>query len=176
MFRRRLRSGRSGRAMRWSKETTLVAAEQTINAGATGNFVAIPSIAGQGVRKVRSISVKINSNFSYPMPIALVFVPAGTVPNAMGSGSICVFPGTYPDQTDPNTPPTTGNLSSMYEPNQNVLAVSQVPANASETLTLYYSGTREIGSGDAIACVYKNFTKAAMTGQMLITVTYLIGY
>ena len=152
--------------MRWAKETTLVAQPLTVAAGGTGNFVAVPSIPGQGNRKVRGISVKITSTFSMPMPIALVFVPSGTVPQAIGTGSVMSFEGQG----------TTGQLSSLYEPNQNVLAVGQIPANSVETLTLFYSGTRNLGSGDSICCVYKNFGTAGNTGNILITVSYLIGY
>ena len=164
MYRRRRIT--RGRAMRWAKETTLVAKTQSIAAGSTANFVAVPSIPGQGNRKVRGISLKITSTFSTPMPIALVFVPSGTVPSAIGSGSVMTFTG----QT------TTGELSSLYEPNQNVLAVGQIPANSTETLTLFYSGTRNIGSGDSICAVYKNFGETANDGNILITVSYLIGY
>ena len=152
--------------MRWAKETTLVAQPLTVASGGTGNFVAVPSIPGQGNRKVRGISVKITSTFKWPMPIALVFVPSGTVPQAIGTGSVLSFDGQTVD----------GELSSLYEPNQNVLAVGQIPANSSETLTLYYSGTRNLGSGDSICCVYKNFSSSGNTGDILITVSYLIGY
>lgn len=165
MYSRRRRIAR-GRAMRWAKETTLVAQPLTVAAGGTGNFVAVPSIPGQGNRKVRGITVKINSTFKWPMPIALVFVPSGTVPQNMGTGTVLSYTGSELD----------GELSSLYEPNQNVLAVGQIPANSTETLTLYYSGTRNLGSGDAIACVYKNFSSSGNTGDILITVSYLIGY
>lgn len=165
MYSRRRRITR-GRAMRWAKETTLVAKQQSINSGQTANFVAVPSIPGQGNRKVRGISLKITSTFRTPMPIALVFVPSGTTPSEIGSGSVLAFEGVS----------TSGELSSLYEPNQNVLAVGQIPANSSETLTLFYSGTRNIGSGDSVCAVYKNFGSDANTGNILITVSYLIGY
>ena len=165
MYSRRRRVTR-GRTMRWAKETTLVAQPLTVAPGGTGNFVAVPSIPGQGNRKVRGISVKINSTFKWPMPIALVFVPSGTVPQKIGTGTVMTFAGEGVE----------GDLSSLYEPNQNVLAVGQIPANSTETLTLFYSGTRNLGSGDAICCVYKNFSSTGNTGDILITVSYLIGY
>lgn len=164
MYRRRRIT--RGRTMRWAKETTLIAKSQNIPTGSTANFVAVPSIPGQGNRKVRGISLKITSTFTTPMPIALVFVPSGTVPSSIGSGSVLSFAGQE----------TQGELSSLYEPNQNVLAVGQIPANSSETLSLFYSGTRNIGSGDSICAVYKNFGTAANNGDILITVSYLIGY
>lgn len=164
MYRRRRIT--RGRAMRWAKETTLVAKSQTIPSGSTANFVAVPSIPGQGNRKVRGISLKITSTFTTPMPIALVFVPSGTVPSNIGSGSVLSFVGQE----------VNGDLSSLYEPNQNVLAVGQIPANSSETLSLFYSGTRNIGSGDSICAVYKNFGTGNNQGDILITVSYLIGY
>lgn len=165
MYSRRRRIAR-GRAMRWAKETTLVAQPLTVTPGGTGNFVAVPSIPGQGNRKVRGISVKITSTFQWPMPIALVFVPSGTVPQAMGTGTVLSYTGEGLD----------GELSSLYEPNQNVLAVGQIPAKSTETLTLFYSGTRNLGSGDSICCVYKNFGSTGNAGDILITVSYLIGY
>lgn len=164
MYRRR-RIAR-GRGMRWSKETTLVASTQNIAGGKTSNFVAVPSIPGQGVRKVRGITVKITSTFTKPMPIALVFVPSGTTPSELGSGSVSYFENLA----------VKGELSSLYEPNQNVLVVGQIPADKSQTLTLFYSGTRNLGSGDSICAVYKNFGEAANAGDILITVSYLIGY
>lgn len=165
MYSRRRRISK-GRTMRWAKETTLVAQPLTVTAGGTGNFIAVPSIPGQGNRKVRGISVKITSTFNWPMPIALVFVPSGTAPQAIGSGSVATF----------GSKGVEGEVSSLYEPNQNVLAVSQIPAKSSETLTLFYSGTRNLGSGDSICCVYKNFSDQGNTGNILITVSYLIGY
>lgn len=164
MYRRRRIT--RGRAMRWAKETTLVAKTQTIATGQTANFVAVPSIPGQGNRKVRGISLKITSTFTTPMPIALVFVPSGTTPSEIGTGDVLSFVGQTP----------TGTLSSLYEPNQNVLCVGQIPAASTETLSLFYSGTRNIGSGDSICAVYKNFGSAANQGNILITVSYLIGY
>ena len=166
MYSRRRRIAR-GRAMRWAKETTLVASTVNLAPNATGNFVAVPSIPGQGNRKVRGISLKITSTVKIPMPIALVFVPSGTRPQQIGSGTVASFN----DQGE-----VSGTLSSLYEPNQNVLTVGQIPANSTETLTVFYSGTRNIGSGDSIVAVYKNFGAAANTGQILITVSYLIGY
>lgn len=169
MYRRTLRSRRS--VVRWARETTLVA--QTTNAiqpKATFNFVAVPSVPGQGNRKVRAITLKINSSFNIPLPVAVVFVPSGTVPGEIGSGSVASI------QPAGSSSPITGTLSSFYEPNQNVLAVGQVPANNSETVTIYYSGTRNLGSGDCIAVVMKNFGAAQVQGNLLCSVSYLIGY
>lgn len=166
MYSRRRRIAR-GRAMRWAKETTLVADSINLPANTTGNFIAVPSIAGQGNRKVRGISLKVTSTLKIPLPIALIFVPSGTTPQEIGAGSSASF------GADGQV---TGKVSSLYEPNQNVLAVGQIPANSNETLTVFYSGTRNIGSGDSICAVYKNFAQTAATGDVLITVSYLIGY
>lgn len=166
MYSRRRRITR-GRTMRWAKETTLVASSVNLASKATGNFIAVPSIPGQGNRKVRGISLKVTSTLTVPLPIALVFVPSGTMPQEIGAGTVAAFQ---------SNGEISGKLSSLYEPNQNVLAVGQIPANSNETLTVFYSGTRNLGSGDSICAVYKNFGTGAANGDVLITVSYLIGY
>lgn len=153
--------------MRWAKETTLVASTVNLAPNTTGNFIAVASVPGQGNRKVRGVSLKITSTLKIPMPIALVFVPSGTTPQQIGSGTVASFA---------EGGQISGTWSSLYEPNQNVLTVGQIPANSTETLSLFYSGTRNLGSGDSIVAVYKNFGAENNTGQILITVSYLIGY
>lgn len=171
MYRRTSRISRSNR-MRWARETTLAKSDAQVTAGSTRNFIVVPSVAGQGNRKVRQIVLKISSSFDYPMPIALVFVPSGTMTSEIGSGTVG---GITASQT-PGQAPVQGDISSFYEPNQNVLAVGQIPCSLNEVTTLTFSGTRTLGSGDCVACVFKNLSDTAITGELMVTATYLVGY
>lgn len=171
MYRRTSRLSRTSR-LRWARETTLANSATEVAQGATKNFIVCPSVAGQGNRKVRSIVVKISSSFQYPIPIALVFVPSGTMPSEIGSGTVGgIDPGSQPGQG-----PVQGEISSFYEPNQNVLAVGMTPCSLNEITTLVFSGVRTLGSGDCIACVFKNLSDGALTGTLMVTASFLVGY
>lgn len=171
MYRRTSRFSRTTR-MRWSRETTLVKHGDEIGTQSTKNFIVVPSVAGQGNRKVRQIVLKISSSFDYPMPIALVFVASGTMTSEIGSGTVG---GITASQT-PGQAPIQGDISSFYEPNQNVLAVGQIPCSLNEVTTLTFSGTRTLGSGDCIACVFKNLSDGSLSGELMVTATYLVAY
>ena len=106
------------------------------------------------------------------MPFALVFVPSGTLPSEIGSGTV----GAITASENPGQGPVQGEISSFYEPNQNVLTVGQVPCSLNEVTTVYYSGTRTLGSGDCIVAVFKNLSDGQITGNLMVTASYLVGY
>lgn len=155
MFRRRYyRTGR----MRYSNETSTIGLNVTglIPSGTTFPFTqegsvvtdrgvtVVPTSNIQGTRKVKNITLKITGQYlTGPVFCALVYVPDGTVPNAL----------------------SLGNGSSFYEPNQNVISTFIIPQTVQfnqvgETITPVPAGqntytistrlARNLASGDRI--------------------------
>ena len=156
MLRRRYyRTGRQ----RYSNETSTIGINITANilSGTTFPYTedsnhlitdrgitVVPTAQIQGTRKVKNITVKITGQYlTGPVFCALVYVPDGTLPNALN----------------------LGNGSSFYEPNQNVITTFVLPQtvqfntveggidavpSGQNTYTISTRLARNLASGDRI--------------------------
>lgn len=172
MYRRRFRARRSlARAARWAREATVVdlggitmASDQNVN------LVVVPPVNVQGNRRISNILLRVAWAAPVPVAYALVYIPSGTAPSPLGTGGVVSL----------NTSgqiPEGQTLSSLYEPNQNVLTQGVIAPNAGQVTSVSYAGPRVLGSGDCIALVCKNyFTTQVANNPGIVMVSFSVAY
>lgn len=121
----------------------------------------IPELPGQGMRKVKNFSISISGTSAYvQFAYALVYVPQGTQPTALGLGS-------------------TENAASLYEPNQNVIMSGLINNGIGNGVVRNYSRlARNLNSGDQICIILRPLNGHDQASQSLFVVSlnYAICY
>lgn len=144
--RRRIRAYRLGRPLKtvkYSNETICSKFDLDFGSSAANDakVILIPKIEAAGTRKAKNFTLSIE-HFNYPFPVvfAVVFVPEGTVPSGLTIA-------------DPDT------LSSLYEPNQNVIMTGIIPAIQNAPYTRRTRLARNLNNGDSIGIVLHPLAK-----------------
>lgn len=159
MLRRRYyRTGRQ----RYSNETTTIGFQMSgqINAGVNfpenetspgvvsdRGITVVPTATIQGTRKVKNITLKITGQYlTAPVFCALVYVPEGTLPNALN----------------------LGNGTSFYEPNQNVITSFVLP----QTVQFNVSGTttEAIPTGQTTYTISTRLARNLASGDRVVLI------
>ena len=134
---------------KYSVEQT--AARITVTAGANTNYVVVPSVATQGMRKVKHLKISMaNSGTGDGESLywALVYVPQGTSPSALVVGA--------------------GAGASLYEPNQFVMSCGVLDFSAGPQ-RIHSPLSRNLNSGDAIyLCLANPNTTSAILCDTVI--------
>jgi hypothetical protein len=135
---------------KYSVEQSAINAD--ISAGQTTTVVVVPGVATQGVRKVKHLTVSMQSpSAADGVWWALVYVPAGTSPSAFNL--------------------TTGGP--LYEPNQYVLNCGVVDFSSGPT-RISSPVSRNLHSGDQIALLVQPAasTTLALSGLVRYAICY----
>lgn len=138
MARRRYgrRYRRTYKVQKYSNETSTGVLQYEIPVNITPPTEActvIDNINAQGMRKVKNFSFQCYNESAYPVAWALVYIPEGTRPSALGH-------------------PTDGTSVSLYEPNQNVI-LSGVIQDTDGIVTKRTRLARNLNSGDCVVLV-----------------------
>lgn len=173
---RRYYRRRPYKTQKYSSETTFISDDIKIpwyQGGAGGNIqqFSVPMVGNtdmQGMRKAKNFTIHFDTTSNIPLVFALVYVPGGTTPQEMSSG-------------------TFAQTASLYEPNQNVI-LSGIVLNTSPQLTFRTRLARNLNSGDFIALLIKPLDKATWqpigeekqpdfyTPSVAISLNYAISY
>lgn len=164
-------SGYKSKTSRYSNETTVfkvtgpVSANQTVpydtEHTAVKGCTIVSSTPVYGTRKVKNFEIQCvaQANFADPVYGALVYVPEGTHPSAL----------------------LAGDHSSLYEPNQNVIAQFVIPPTLgnSQTPTIVHVKNklaRNLDSGDCIVLVFVTSTQSTATGANALQISGTVNY
>ena len=178
MYRRRFRAGTRGRFSRFAREATVV---DMANIDLTGsesgywaNCVVVPAVTGQGNRRLSSLVARFCWAVPVPIPFVIAYCPSGIVPSKMGDGGFSYIDNSGED----GTANIHTGISSLYEPNQNVLTSGVIAPNGQEVTTVSWSGTRTLGSGDTIVIVFKNYlpSQQVQNKSGICMVSFTVGY
>lgn len=173
MYRRRFRSRRAvARPGRWAREATVVDLSKVSIAasGGVGNVIVVPPTTVQGNRRISTVSLRLVWTAGVPVAYVLAYIPAGTTPSPPGSGGFASI-------DEHGQIPEGQSLSSLYEPNQNVLTSGVIAPNAGQITSIAWTGTRVLGSGDCIAVVFKNyFSDAVSANAGILMCSYSVAY
>ena len=123
-------------------------------ASSTTSVEIVPATTVEGMRKVKHVTVTCSTTHATPLYWALVYVPQGTVPGALNVA-------------------TTGDETSLYEPNQFVLTCGISDPTAGP-IRFYTPLSRNLNSGDAIYLLVANPTSD--TPAVHGTARYAISY
>lgn len=160
---RKSKSGKPYKTVKYSNETMANSGELIWQGTALQHQLAVvPEADIQGMRKAKNFTIKFSSICSAsttagPIVWALVFVPQGTSPSELSSG--------------------TGTTSmSLYEPNQNVIMSGNFLPTLSEpaTWTAKTRLARNLNSKDSIYFLIKS--DANMTIVYSVTINYALTY
>lgn len=175
-YRRRYRGYRSAKS-RYSNETAIITHNQTttLDAGDTFpkgvieeksyvGYPVVPSTSTYGTRKAKNFEISLTSDaLSQPLVCALVYVPQGTLASDFNV-----------------TTPTLDKVSSLYEPNQNVICQFVIPANGtsnSPQITKVKTRlARNLDSGDQIVMIFAPIGPISTAFALGATVNYAIKY
>ena len=120
----------------------------------------ISAIAAQGMRKVKNISLNLQTNCQVPIVWALVYIPQGQNPSTLNFGQ-------------------APNSVSLYEPAQNVIMSGTVYVNSAQQ-TWRTRLARNLNSGDCIAFIFKQLIgvpqEHANDYVMFVQANYAITY
>lgn len=120
----------------------------------------ISAISAQGMRKVKNISLNLQTNCTVPVVWALVYIPQGQNPSTLNFG---------------NAP----NAVSLYEPAQNVIMSGTIYVNSAQQ-TWRTRLARNLNSGDCIAFIFKQLIAVPQQSPadyvMFVQANYAITY
>lgn len=144
----------AARRQKYSSETSAFSNVLTTSAVDQENFrfVIISPISSAGMRKVKNFTLSISkaSSSSCVLYWALVYVPEGTLPNPLTISTNSI---SLPDPGDPDTPYSETSVSSLYEPNQNVIMQGLIPDSSTNQNIFRSRLARNLNSGDGIFLV-----------------------
>ncbi len=161
--RRRIRAYRLGRPLKtvkYSNETICSKFDVDFGKSAADDtkVVLVPKIEAAGTRKAKNFTLSIEHfNYQAPVAFALVFVPEGTVPSGLTIA-------------DPD------HLSSLYEPNQNVIMTGIIPAEQNAPFVRRTRLARNLNSGDAIGIVLHPLSKDSVQEHVNYSTAVTLNY
>lgn len=154
--RRSNRSNRPFKTVKYSSETSAVSNLLTLAASSEASIpIALISAANiQGTRKVKNFTLR----FAYappPMPLAFVvaYIPEGQAPQSLNFGD-------------------ASTVTSLYEPNQNVIMQGILPQNPDSALSFRTRLARNLNSGDAIALIIRPLVPATTATNISFGITF----
>ena len=111
-------------------------------ASTTTSVEIVPATTVEGMRKVKHVTVTCSTTHATPLYWALVYVPQGTVPGALNAA-------------------TTGDETSLYEPNQFVMNCGIADPQAGP-IRIWSPLARNLNDGDRILLLCTHTSSSAV--------------